>query len=443
MSGRRENPYKPTKTVPSSSQYPAQSKRTSQLPLQTEQKRAKSSNALQLEMRDLTKADNTEKRTNAALFLFKAYRKSMKLPDTPTQAEFEVDNLRVFFVRLCNWAESRPIPIHFDENLNPTTATTRCCTEDTLAGYVGQILQWLRRQIPHHEEFVGLHPKDHKAAPEWWSHLRSSFIENCVKFQNVNCGDHTFGLEEIRPLYRDLGWSYEPDTDRESEWNISEHPLSRCDLRSVMLRLVKSANKQNNNLEMAAMINSTYRAVGRGGEVKFQTYNDWKFDYYVKILDTMWRESKNASAYGMPRVADDEFLFDYFFIHAAFGLGADGFVRTPEQVRDGKEMHVYPSLHAIHNNSVSAKMTTAIRAALLSWKIPKELVNRHTAKSLRQAGINELAMHKDIGPFEASAISGHSVGNNLNSYMDVLNPIRALPAAQAMSVSAPKTNLSM
>ena len=46
-----------------------------------------------------------------------------------------------------------------------------------------------------------------------------------------------------------------------------------------------------------------------------------------------------------------------------------------------------------------------------------------------------LAMYKDIGLFEASAISGHSVGKNLNSYMDVLNPIRALPAAQAMSVS--------
>ena len=116
-------------------------------------------------------------------------------------------------------------------------------------------------------------------------------------------------------------------------------------------------------------------------------------------------------------------------------MGADGFVRTPEQIRDGKEMHVYPSLHSIHNNSVSAKMTTAIRNALLECNIPAEIVNRHTAKSLRQAGINELAMHKDIGLFEASAISGHSVGNNLNSYMDVLNPIRALPAAQAMSVS--------
>ena len=47
-------------------------------------------------------------------------------------------------------------------------------------------------------------------------------------------------------------------------------------------------------------------------------------------------------------------------------------------------------------------------------------------------------MHKDIGPFEACAISGHSVGTNLNSYLDVENPIRALPAAQAMSVSSQK-----
>ena len=104
--------------------------------------------------------------------------------------------------------------------------------------------------------------------------------------------------------------SYDPDT--EQEWDVEEHPLSRCDLKSVMLALIKGAHKRNNNLEMAAMINSTYRAVGRGGEVKFQTYNDWKFDYFVKILDTMWRESKNVTAYGMPRVADDDFAFVFF-----------------------------------------------------------------------------------------------------------------------------------
>ena len=48
-----------------------------------------------LELRNLSKADNTEGHSDAALNLFTAYRKhNMGLPEIPTDAEFEVDNLR-------------------------------------------------------------------------------------------------------------------------------------------------------------------------------------------------------------------------------------------------------------------------------------------------------------------------------------------------------------
>eukprot|EP00956_Cyclotella_meneghiniana_P017037 scaffold27475_cov20-Cyclotella_meneghiniana.AAC.1 len=91
------NPYqKSVPTLQPAEQTKSSYKRATSEPLEMEQqeKRAKSSNALQLEMHDLTKASNTEKRTTAALFLLKAYRKCMNLPATPTAAEFEVDNLR-------------------------------------------------------------------------------------------------------------------------------------------------------------------------------------------------------------------------------------------------------------------------------------------------------------------------------------------------------------
>ena len=51
-----------------------------------------------------------------------------------------------------------------------------------------------------------------------------------------------------------------------------------------------------------AMVISTYPAVDRGG--------DWKFNCFVKILNMMWREWKNTSAYCMPQVAGDNFSFD-------------------------------------------------------------------------------------------------------------------------------------
>lgn len=401
-------------------------------PQQPAPKRQKSSVALHLEMRDLTKAANTTDRQDSALNLLCAFRREMGLPEVPTKIEYEVDNLRDFIVRMCNWVETRPIPIFFDRDLKPTTNTKRCCKETTLAGYMGQILQWLRRQLPDHEEFADLDPKDDKAAPEWWTYLRKSFIENCIKFQNVQGGDFTFGTEDIRPLYRDLGCGYEGDENPDYEWDKDEHPMSHCDLKAIMINLLKKANKQNGNLEMAAMIIATSRGVGRGGEVKFQNYNDWNFDFFMKLLDTKWRESKNSTLYASPRVPDDEFPFDFFLFHGAFGL-ENAFVRTTEQVRDGQERHVYPSLHGIRNDSVSSKVTKAIRDNLPAH-VPKEIVAKYSAKSLRSGAINELSMHRDIGVFEASALSGHSVGNNINSYLDESNPLRALPAAQSLSV---------
>jgi hypothetical protein len=398
------------------------------------------SGALVLELRDLMQSENTDGHSDAALNLFNAYRKHMRLPKQPTAAEFEVDNLREFVIRLCEFAESRAIPINFDEDLMPRTnaKTNRCCTDVTLAGYIGKIIQWLRRQLPEHEEFKQLNPKDPQDAPGWWTYLRKSFLKKCGDFQRKHGGDCTFGTEDIRPLYRDsyLGGDYEGGEYADLEWSLKEHPMSHCDLKSVLVRLFKEASYSNNNLEQAALalVFTTYDAVGRGGEAKFQTLNDWSFDYYLQILDTMWRESKRSQSYSMPRVADDSFLFDFFYVHGAFAMGENGLHRTPEQVRDGKERHVYPSLHSIRNNYVAEKVTKIIRDNLPA-SVPKDVRARYSLKSLRQGAINEMALHKDIGPFEASAKSGHSILNSMDSYLDPLNPLRSLPAAQALHVS--------
>lgn len=95
---------------------------------------------------------------------------------------------------------------------------------------------------------------------------------------------------------------------------------------------------------------------------------------------------------------------------------------------------VYPSLHSIHNNYVAEKVTKIIRDNLPA-SVPKDVRARYSSKSLRQGAINEMALHKDIGPFEASAKSGHSILNSMDSYLDPLNPLRSLPAAQALHVS--------
>ena len=96
--------------------------------------------ALLLELRDLMQSDNTGGHSDAALNLFNAYRKYMGLPEHPTATEFEVDNLREFIIWINNFAESRAIPMNFDEYLIPRENTTA-------AGYIGKITQWLYRQL--------------------------------------------------------------------------------------------------------------------------------------------------------------------------------------------------------------------------------------------------------------------------------------------------------
>ena len=41
-------------------------------------------------------------------------------------------------------------------------------------------------------------------------------------------------------------------------------------------------------------------------------------------------------------------------------------------------------------------------------------------------------MHALVTLFQACALTGHSTGTNLDSYLDALNPLRALPGANAL-----------
>lgn len=59
-----------------------------------------------------------------------------------------------------------------------------------------------------------------------------------------------------------------------------------------------------------------------------------------------------------------------------------------------------------------------------------------TAKSLRKGMITEVAMVSFITLFMVCARSGHSTGTSPESYMDPMNPLRSLPAANALHGNA-------
>ena len=107
------------------------------------------------------------------------------------------------------------------------------------------------------------------------------------------------------------------------------------------------------------------------------------------------------------------------------GLACDKY-----QFSKGQMNSVFPSLQDISNDTATEKLTNAIRSSIDG--IPDKIRTKYSAKSLRKGMITEIAMYSFITLFMVCAHSGHSTGTSLESYMDPMNPLHSLPAANAL-----------
>ena len=55
---------------------------------------------------------------------------------------------------------------------------------------------------------------------------------------------------------------------------------------------------------MLVILLITSYAIGRGGEVKVQAYNDWSYDPFLKITNTPWIKPKTLNVYALPRIVN-------------------------------------------------------------------------------------------------------------------------------------------
>ena len=156
------------------------------------------------------------------------------------------------------------------------------------------------------------------------------------KVQIATQGTYEWGVADKMPLYTDLGAE------------AGSHPLKHCTLKHVVTSLVRKSTSKNSNLEMAAVL--TYDAVARGGEVKFQSFSQWRFDYLANITDTKWHEPKTVDVYAMPRIPDERWWFCFYFVMGAYAMCENGLYRSPKQISDGLQNAVFPSLHKVDDN---------------------------------------------------------------------------------------------
>ena len=108
----------------------------------------------------------------------------------------------------------------------------------------------------------------------------------------------------------------------------------------------------------------------------------------------------------------------------------DGLSRNANQIRKGQMYAVYPNLHDVSNAYVSKKLTNVVMSSLEG--VPNDKRKKFSAKSIRKGMITEIAMSSYITLFDVCARSGHWSGTSLDSYMDSMNPLWSLPAANAL-----------
>ena len=276
---------------------------------------------------------STRETSDSAARLAIGYRKLKQLPDEITKNELEGDKLEEYILGIGAFCSSNAIPHHFDQNLKSTREyDNHCCVTSTLLNYIGQHLNYLRKSIiPDHRDFINLRENEF---PEWYTAFREDFRSACNRFQLLNTGDELFEGWDTMPLYRDL-----------SNGRYGVNPYAQCDLKRIMLNIFKTAAKGNKKHEEGAWIITTWDAIGRPGEVKFIEFSDWSYDYLLKCVDTLWKESKTLTKYTMPRFTDEFFGFDWYCVLGGYFMCEQGLYRNEEQISAEKMNVLFPSLH--------------------------------------------------------------------------------------------------
>ena len=198
-----------------------------------------------------------------------------------------------------------------------------------------------------------------------------------------------------------------------------------------MLTLIKKVDGTNQCLEQWYMLGIMMNdAIGRGGEIQLQCYNEWMYHPALNITDISWKEIKKIDKYAMPMIPNKlSWLFDFYHCLGCFFCCDNGLFRTEEQIRKGHLNIVFPYLHKFGIAWVTGHLTKIIRNNFPDG-IPQAIAKQFSAKSNREAAITELAISGKLSVFDACQRTGHSTGTSIDSYYDKSNVVSGLRAAK-------------
>lgn len=184
--------------------------------------------------------------------------------------------------------------------------------------------------------------------------------------------------------------------------------LSRC---FDMLSISQNLFREGRFTELLKIL-LTFKAVGRGGEVKFLTYDKMYFDTTFNCILTQWFQRKTLKTTPMAFTADFfrpetcVFLSLGCFWACENGLHRD-VPGVPGTAAARTSAYVFQDLQQIRDDSVATQLTAILRSLLVL-----ELKLFFSVKSLRAGAISDLSWDPMVAYEECVAIGGwHSETN--------------------------------
>jgi hypothetical protein len=361
----------------------------------------------------------------AAEKLFAHYRRVHTLDPVVSYCEIEGDRCSEYFQQLCIWLSKHNIPSGgsnaYDENLQAKDPTKkRVLTLPTLELYVGQHFKVVRTMFPNHRDWKHLSRDEF---PRWYTTMKQNFRKEVLRNQITTGDDVTFGLDDCQPLYKDNGTPVVPDVD------INEF-VSYIDLKKILLRLMTSRAGAKPFQQRCVLILAG-ECIARGGEVRYQNYNDWQYHPSIDVTNIGWSELKTIESYAMPMVCDKiHWVFDFYHSLACYFMLERGLFRSEDEIKEGRLNVVFPSLLNVNDRSTTTQVTKIIQANLPT-SCPLELKKTYTATSIRKGVITALACDGRLTIFDVCARTGHSTGTSVDHYIDKNNVAYSLRAAKA------------
>ena len=143
--------------------------------------------------------------------------------------------------------------------------------------------------------------------PEWNTRMSREYYEKKCKREQGR-GDVDVSEYTKRRIYSKAS----PRSN-----SIEYHWMSNIDIEQVNLNLIKTVEHvyTYRPLQKRVMINSTKKACGWYGELKFQKYVEWNYNNYFKIVDHWWFEIETLDKYASG-MAPHKFSFHMDSLHS-------------------------------------------------------------------------------------------------------------------------------